>query len=95
MDPLLSVWSAVNRRTASGRVLGEEQTIPVLEALRSVTTWGARQFHEERLKGSLEPGKLADMTILAENPLAVAPRRLRDISVVGVLVGNELMFGEC
>ena len=68
---------------------------PVLEALRSVTTWGARQFHEERLKGSLEPGKLADMTILAENPLAVAPRRLRDISVVGVLVGNELMFGEC
>ena len=35
------------------------------------------------------------MTILAENPLAVAPRRLRDISVVGVLVGNELMFGEC
>ena len=95
MDPLLSVWAAVNRRTASGRVLGEEQTIPVLEALRSVTTWGARQFHEERLKGSLEPGKLADMTILAENPLAVAPRRLRDISVVGVLVGNELMFGEC
>ena len=95
MDPLLSVWSAVNRRTASGRVLGEEQTIPVLEALRSVTTWGAWQFHEERIKGSLEPGKLADMTILAENPLAVAPRRLRDISVVGVLVGNELVFGEC
>ena len=95
MDPLLSVWSAVNRRTASGRVLGEEQTIPVLEALRSVTTWGAWQFHEERIKGSLEPGKLADMTILAENPLAVAPRRLRDISVVGVLVGNELVFGGC
>lgn len=95
MDPLLSVWSAVNRRTASGRVLGEEQTIPVLEALRSVTTWGARQFHEERIKGSLEPGKLADMTILAENPLTVAPPRLRGISVAGVLVGNELVFGEC
>lgn len=57
MDPLLSVWSAVNRLTGSGKVLGEDQTVSVLDALKSVTIWGAYQFHEERMKGSLEPGQ--------------------------------------
>ena len=41
MDPLLSVWSAVNRLTGSGKVLGEDQTVSVLDALKSVTIWGA------------------------------------------------------
>ena len=43
MDPLLSVWSAVNRLTGSGKVLGEDQTVSVLDALKSVTIWGAYQ----------------------------------------------------
>nr|WP_294509976.1 amidohydrolase [uncultured Bilophila sp.] len=93
MDPLLSVWSAVNRLTGSGRVLGPNQTIPVLDALKSVTIWGAYQFHEERTKGSLEPGKLADMVVLGENPLAIAPERLRDIPILATLVGNRLVYG--
>ena len=93
MDPLLSVWSAVNRLTGSGKVLGEDQTVSVLDALKSVTIWGAYQFHEERMKGSLEPGKLADMVILGENPLEIAPERIRDIPVLATLVGNRLVYG--
>ena len=93
MDPLLSVWSSVNRLTGSGKVLGANQTIPVLDALKSVTIWGAYQFHEERSKGSLEPGKLADMVVLGENPLEIAPERIRDIPIVATLVGNRLVYG--
>ena len=93
MDPLLSVWSAVNRLTGSGKVLGEDQTVSVLDALKSVTIWGAYQFHEERMKGSLEPGKLADMVILGENPLEIAPERIRDIPILATLVGNRLVYG--
>ena len=77
----------------SGKVLGEDQTVSVLDALKSVTIWGAYQFHEERMKGSLEPGKLADMVILGENPLEIAPERIRDIPILATLVGNRLVYG--
>ncbi len=93
IDPLLSVWSAVNRLTGSGKVLGEDQTVSVLDALKSITIWGAYQFHEERIKGSLEPGKLADMVVLGENPLEIAPERLKDIPILATLVGNRLVYG--
>lgn len=94
IHPLLSVWSAVNRLTSSGKVLGEEQRINVIDALRSVTIWSAYQFREENLKGSLEPGKLADMVVLAEDPLAVAPERLRDIPIKATIVDNEIVYGK-
>ena len=93
IDPLLSVWSAVNRRTSGGRILGENQTIPVMDALRSVTSWAAYQACEERIKGSLEPGKLADMVVLGDNPLAVDKKAIRDIPVLATIVGNELVYG--
>ena len=93
IDPLLSVWSAVNRRTSGGRILGENQTIPVMDALRSVTSWAAYQACEETSKGSLEPGKLADMVVLGDNPLAVDKKAIRDIPVLATIVGNELVYG--
>ena len=50
IDPLMSVWSAVNRLTSSGKVLGPAQRIDVLDALKAITIWGAYQFHEEHYK---------------------------------------------
>ena len=93
IDPLLSVWSAVNRITSSGQVLGEEYTISVMDALRSVTSWAAYQACEETSKGSLEPGKLADMVVLGDNPLVVDKKAIRDIPVLATIVGNELVYG--
>ena len=93
IDPLLSVWSAVNRLTSSGQVLGEEYTISVMDALRSVTSWAAYQACEETSKGSLEPGKLADFVILEANPLTVAKETIKDIGISATIVGDEVVYG--
>lgn len=93
MDPLLSVWTAVNRLTSSGKVLGAEQCVPVIDALRAITSHAAYQAFEEKIKGSLEPDKLADMVILNENPLEVAPLKIKDIKILTTIVGNEIVYG--
>ncbi len=82
---MLAVHNAVNRRTSSGRILGEDQKITVPEALKAVTLDGAYQIFEEDVKGSITPGKLADLVILGENPLTADPARLRDIPVLETL----------
>jgi len=93
INPLLSIWSATNRLSSSGRVIGADQRVPVLEAIKSVTTYAAFQNREEQIKGSLEPGKLADMVVLAQNPLDIDPVEIKDIPVVATFVGGELVFG--
>jgi hypothetical protein len=88
MEPLRLVWSAVNRRSAGGVVLGPEQRISVERALRAVTIDAARQHFEEADKGSLEPGKLADLVILDRNPLEY-PESIDRIRVLETVVGGR------
>jgi predicted amidohydrolase YtcJ len=88
VDPLLLVWCAVNRRTRGGDVLGPDQRVPVADALRSVTIDAAWQNFQERERGSIEVGKLADLVLLGENPLTVAPDRIKDIAVDEVVIGG-------
>lgn len=92
IDPLFCVWSAVNRKTASGEILGEEQQIDVLSALKAITIWGAYQFHEEKIKGSLESGKLADFVILDKNPLAISKEEIKDIAVCETYIGGKQVY---
>ena len=81
-DMMRLVWSAVNRVTRSGQTLGEEQRISVADALKAVTISGAYQYFEEDSKGSLEPGKLADLVILSDNPFKVDPFMIKDIKII-------------
>ena len=69
IDQMFTVWTAVNRTTRSGRVLGPEERITPYEALQAITINGAYMLFEEGDKGSLEPGKLADLVILDRNPM--------------------------
>ena len=92
VDPLLLVWCAVNRTTKAGQTLGPEQRISPFAALRSVTADAAWQNFEEATKGTLEPGKLADLVVLAENPLTIDPAKIKDIAVVETIVGGESCF---
>jgi predicted amidohydrolase YtcJ len=89
MEPLRLVWAAVNRRTTSGPELGPEERIDVVSALRAVTIDAAYQHFEEDLKGSLEPGKLADLVILARSPLTEPPEHLAELPVLETIVGGE------
>ena len=92
MSPLQAVWSAVNRVTRTGQVLGPEQRITPAEALRAVTIDAAWQEHDENIKGSIEPGKFADLVILNENPLTIDPLKIRDIQVLATIVGGKTVF---
>ena len=92
VNPLLLVWGAVNRRTREGKVLGAEQRIGVVEALRAVTSDAAWQNFEERRKGSIEAGKLADFVVLDKDPLRVAPAALRDLVIVETVVGGKTVY---
>ena len=91
MEPLRIVWSAVNRRTTGGAVLGEEQRIDVLRALRGVTIDAARQHYQEADRGSLEVGKLADLVVLDASPLA-DPGAIDQRRVVETIVGGRTVY---
>ena len=91
-DPLLSIWVSVNRLTSSGQVLGPDQRISVLEALRAHTFNPAWQNFQENAKGSIEPGKLADLVVLDANPLEVDPADLRNIGILETSVGGKTVY---
>ena len=89
---LLDVFWAVFRLTSSGKVLGPDQRIGVMEALRGVTINGAYMQRLEDKIGSLEKGKLADMVILDKDPTKVDPVKLKDIMVEETIVGGNTVY---
>ena len=91
-DLLETVWCAVNRVTRSGRLLGAEERVDVQTALEAVTANTAFQYFEERDKGTLSPGKRADLVILDRDPLAVPPEELRDIRVLETWKDGAAIF---
>lgn len=90
--PMHSVWACVNRLSAGGEVIGADQRISVINALRAHTINPAWQNFEDKNKGSLEPGKYADFAVLDTNPLRCAPDALRDIGVTETVVGGKTVF---
>ncbi|WP_257658874.1 amidohydrolase [Parapedobacter lycopersici] len=91
-DLLTAVYAAVNRRTRSGRILGPDERIPPLEALKAITINAAYQYHEEDRKGSIREGKLADLVILDQDPLSVAPDKLKDITVLETIKAGVSVY---
>ncbi|QUS36322.1 amidohydrolase [Falsirhodobacter algicola] len=89
LAPLFTAWCAVNRRTASGRVLGAEERISVPEALRAITLGAAWQLKLDHLVGSIEVGKFADFAVLEDDPFEVPPEALKDIRIAGTLVSGR------
>ena len=92
IDPLLTVHCAVNRLTASEQVLGAEERITPLEALKAITIRGAYQYHEETVTGSIEVGKRADLVILEENPLTCDPTHIKDIRIYQTILGGQTAY---
>ena len=91
MLPLQAVWSQVHRITYGGDVLGPEQRIGVMDALRAVTIDAAWQVFQEDNRGSLEPGKYADLVVLSGNPLD-DPMAMRELLVERTVIGGATVF---
>ena len=92
LNQLMVMWSAVNRIMREGGVLGPDQRITALEALQAITINAALQYQEQDSKGSLEPGKLADLVILDRNPLTVDPLAIKDIQVLETLKEGKTIY---
>jgi|688.fasta_scaffold107254_1 predicted amidohydrolase YtcJ len=92
IDHLMIIWTAVNRVSRSGVVVGPEERITALDALRAVTLDAAYQYFEEKRKGSIEVGKLADLVILDKNPLTVAPMAIKDIKVLETIKEGQTVW---
>jgi predicted amidohydrolase YtcJ len=89
---LALVDAGVNRLSGSGQVVGPDERIPPYDALRAVTAMAAYQLKEEKMKGTLEPGKLADLVILDRNPLKVEAIAIKDIVVVETIKEGRTVF---
>ncbi len=92
LDQLFVMWTAVNRISRNGVLIGGDERITPLEALQAITLNAARQHGDEQTKGSLEPGKLADMVILSANPLTVEPMQIKDIKVLETLKEGQSIY---
>ena len=94
-NPFLSMYCAVTRMDEHGEPKGgwyPEQAMTREEALRSYTTWGAYAGFEEKLKGSIEPGKLADFVIIDRDYMTCPAEEIKDIQVLQTVLGGETVY---
>lgn len=92
VDVLRDLGTAASRRTWRGGTFEPEERLTVAEALRMCTATAAYAGFEERVKGSIEPGKLADLVVLAEDLYDVAPERIKDIPVDLTIVDGRIAY---
>jgi predicted amidohydrolase YtcJ len=90
LGPLHVAWCAVNRLTASGRLLGAHERVTAAEALRAITLGAAWTLHLDGEIGSIECGKRADFAVLEDDPLTVSVDTIRDVKVWGTVQGGRV-----
>ena len=93
-NPLLAIHGCVNRETCSGATVGIKQRITPEAALSVYTLGGAYASFEEDIKGSIEPGKLADLVVLSDDPTTIDPKSIKDIRIMMTIVGGEILFSQ-
>ena len=92
-EPLVGIWAAVNRRVElTGEQLGVEQCISVEEALRMFTLESAYLTFDENIKGSIEPGKLADLVVLGEDIMRVPQMHIKDIPILMTVMDGNIVY---
>ena len=92
IDQMFVLWTAVNRLSRGGEVIGPDERITPLQALKAITLDSAYMYKEEKTKGSLEVGKLADLVVLDKNPLTVDPMLIKEIKVVETIKEGKTIY---
>ena len=91
-DMIRLLWSSTNRMTRSGKILGDQQKISTYDALKAMTLNAAYQHFEDDIKGSIEVGKLADLVVLSEDPLAMPTTSLLNLKVIATYSHGREIF---
>jgi hypothetical protein len=91
-NPFLTIYAATTRRTESGEVIGGEEAIPREEALRMMTSAAARFSFDEKNRGSIERGKLADFVVLDTDVMTCPPERLPSIRPELTIVAGRVAY---
>jgi predicted amidohydrolase YtcJ len=91
-NPFFEMWMAITRRLADGAILHPEQCVTRLEALRMWTLNGAWLSFEEKIKGSIEPGKLADMVVVSKDFLHCPVDEIKDIEALVTIVDGKVVY---
>ncbi len=91
-SPMHAMWSAVNRTTRSGQLLGPDQRISPMDALRALTIWPAWQHFDEASRGSITVGKKADLVVLEADPLSTDPAKIKDIAVITTIKDGKPIY---
>jgi len=93
IGPMVGLYGAVTRKgMSSGKVYGPEEAVSMKDAIRMYTRNGAYLTWEEKAKGTLEPGRLADLVVLPEDPLSIAPEKLLNLKVDMTIVGGKVLY---
>ena len=93
-EAMIRLGSAVNRTTKDGQVLGANQKIQVEEAIKAYTYGGAYTTHEEKIKGTIVEGQLADLIIVNKNVDQVKPENIENIQVLTTIVGGKIAYSK-
>jgi len=91
-SPFVQMYAAVTRKTVSGQVVAPEEAISVMDAIRVYTWNGAYLAKEENIKGSIEPGKLADMVVLHRDILTIPAEEIKEVRVLTTIVDGKVVF---
>ena len=95
LDPMQTVYAAVTRATLDGKNPSgwfPEQKLTVTEAVEAYTMGSAYAEFQDTAKGSITPGKLADMVILSDDIFTIPPEKIRDVHVLKTILGGKLVF---
>lgn len=88
--PLIGMYAAVTRRGYDGKVYGAEEAVSVQEAVRAYTIDSAWNNFDEKNRGSIEPGKLADFVVLSEDLFTIDPLRIKEVKIVNTIIGGRV-----
>ena len=92
-DSMRVLSSTVTRvARGSGEVVGPQHRVPPIVGLKAITLWAAYQHFEEKTKGSIEPGKVADFVVLSENPIRIDPAKIADIQVLETIKAGQSVY---
>ena len=91
-NPLFSISVAVNRKTKYGQPANPEEAISRMDAIRMFTTWAAYGGFQEKTRGSIETGKLADLVVLSGDPLTVPAEHILDLNVDYTILDGKIAY---